>query len=119
MVIKVTETRDWTYVDDIIDGLLAMGIKEEAVGEAINLGSGNEHRVIDLANMVNEFAGNEAGIKYIERRDWDVKHRLLSSVEKAKRLLGYEPQMGFEDGLKKVHAWFSENWEDIERSGEF
>jgi nucleoside-diphosphate-sugar epimerase len=68
-----TETRDWTYVDDIIDGLLAMGTKEEAVGEAINLGSGKEHRVIDLANMVNRLVGNEAGIKYVERRDWDVK----------------------------------------------
>ncbi|MCK4734946.1 MAG: hypothetical protein KAT65_21010 [Methanophagales archaeon] len=96
-----------------------MGIKEEAVGEAINLGSGMEHRVIDLANMVNEFAGNEAGIRYAERRDWDVKHRLLSSVEKANRLLGYEPQTGFEDGLKKVHAWFTENWADIERGAEF
>ena len=114
-----TETRDWTYVDDIIDGLLAMGINEAAVGEAINLGSGIEHRVIDLANMVNEFAGNEAGIKYVERRDWDVKHRLLSSVEKAKRLLGYKPQTGFKDGLKKVHAWFVENWENIKGSAEF
>jgi UDP-glucose 4-epimerase len=113
VVIKVTETRDWTYVDDIIDGLLAMGIKEEAVEEAINLGSGNEHRVIYLANMVNEIAGNEAGIKYVERRDWDVKHRLLSSIAKAKRLLGYEPQTEFADGLKKVYGWFVENWENI------
>ena len=96
-----------------------MGIKEEAVGEAINLGSGMEHRVIDLANMVNELVSNEAGIKYVERRDWDVKHRLLSSVEKAKRLLGYEPQTRFVDGLKKVHEWFVENWENIEESAEF
>ncbi|KAF5430807.1 Nucleoside-diphosphate-sugar epimerase [Candidatus Methanophagaceae archaeon] len=113
------ETRDWTYVDDIIVGLLAMGIKEAAVGEAINLGSGKEHRVIDLANTVNELTGNEAGIKYIERRDWDVKHRLLSSIEKAKKLLGYEPQIGFEDGLKNVQAWFVENREEIKRSAEF
>ena len=74
-----TETRDWTYVDDIIDGLLAMGIKEAAVGEAINLGSGKEHRVIDMANMVNELANNEVEIRYVERRNWDVKTRLLSS----------------------------------------
>lgn len=40
-----TETRDW--VDDIINGLLAMGIKEEAAGEAINLGSGHDQRVIE------------------------------------------------------------------------
>jgi nucleoside-diphosphate-sugar epimerase len=63
--------------------------------------------------------GNEVGIKYTERRDWDVKHRLLSSIEKAKKLLGYEPQMGFEDGLKRVHAWFVENWENIEGNAEF
>ena len=125
-----TETRDWTYVDDIIDGLLAMGIKEEAVGEALNLGSGTEHRVIDMANMVNVLASQtlrkfnqkccaEAGIKYVERRDWDVKTRLLSSIEKAKRLLDYEPQMEFKDGLKKVYEWFTENWEDIDKNPEF
>ena len=114
-----TETRDWTYVDDIIDGLLAMGLKEEAVGEAINLGSGKEHRVIDMANMVNELVGNEAGIKYVERRDWDVKTRLLSSIEKARRLLDYEPQMEFEDGLKRVHEWFVEKWGDIDKNAEF
>ena len=44
----------------------------------------------------------------------DLKHRLLSSIDKAKRLLDYEPQIGFEDGLEKVHAWFIENWGDIE-----
>ena len=114
-----TETRDWTYVGDIIDGLLAMGIKEAAVGEAINLGSGEEHKVIELANKVNELASNQERIEYVERRDWDVKHRLLSSIEKAKRLLGYEPQKGFDEGLKKVHAWFVENWENIEKSAEF
>ena len=96
-----------------------MGIKEEAVGEAINLGSGEEHRVIALANRVNALTGNEAGIKYAERRDWDVKHQLLSSIAKAKRLLGYEPQTGFEDGLRKVHVWFTDNWADIERNAEF
>ncbi len=54
-----SETRDWTYVDDIVNGLMAMGIVEEAVGEAINLGSATETRVIDMANMVNGLTGNE------------------------------------------------------------
>ena len=114
-----TETRDWTYVDDIINGLLAMGIKEEAVGEAFNLGSGKEHKVIDMANMVNELTGNKAGVDYVERRDWDVKRRLLSSIEKAKRILGYQPQTKFESGLKKVHEWFGTNRQNIEESVEF
>lgn len=113
------ETRDWTYVDDIIDGLLAMGIREEVVGEAINLGSGKEHRVMDLATMINEMVGNEGGVRYEERRDWDVKHRLLSSIDKAKRLLNYRPRMEFRNGLKRVHGWFDENWKNIMKSAEF
>ena len=50
--------------------------------------------------------------------DWDVKTRLLSSIDKAKRLLGYEPQTEFEDGLKNVHGWFVGNWANIQMSAE-
>ena len=42
------ETRDWTFVEDIVNGLLSMGVVEEAVGEAINLGSGIDHKVGDM-----------------------------------------------------------------------
>jgi UDP-glucose 4-epimerase len=114
-----TETRDWTYVDDIISGLLAMGIKEEAIGEAFNLGSAKEHRVIDMAKMVNKLAGNKEEVVYTERRNWDVKCKLLSSVNKAKRLLDYEPRTKFEDGLVNVHKWFDSNWESINNCAEF
>jgi len=114
-----TETRDWTYVDDIISGLLAMGVKEEAIGEAFNLGSAKEHRVIDMANMVNKLAGNDAGIVFAERRNWDVKCRLLSSVEKAKKVLGYQPKMQFENGLNNVYQWFYKNRQNIHVCAEY
>jgi len=114
-----TETRDWTYVGDIVQGLLAMGIKEQAIGEAFNLGAGKEQRVIDMANRVNELTNNPAAISYAPRRDWDVKTRLLSCITKAEKKLGYKPKMKFEDGLKQVHVWFEENWATIEKSAEF
>jgi nucleoside-diphosphate-sugar epimerase len=114
-----SETRDWTYVEDIVDGLLAMGIKKEAIGEAINLGSGKDQRVIDMANKVNELAGNEKGIKFTPRRNWDAKTKLLSSIEKAERILDYKPKMKFEDGLENTYQWFVDNWENIENSAEF
>ena len=114
-----SETRDWTYVSDIVNGLLAMGIREEAIGEAINLGSGKETKVIDMAKMVNKFTKNTAGIRYVERRDWDVKTRLLSSIDKAKKLLEYKPQMSFEDGLSHVHNWLTTNWKNVQDSVEF
>ena len=114
-----TETRDWTYVDDIVSGLLAMGIEEKAVGEAFNLGSGMEHRVVDMANLVNQITGNKAGIKYVARRDWEVKTRLLSSIDKAKSILGYQPKKKFEDGVEEVYKWFTSNWDNIKKSAEF
>ena len=114
-----SETRDWTYVDDIVNGLLQMGIREEAVGEAINLGSGKDNKVIDMANRVNQLTGNSSGIKFTERRNWDAKTKLLSSIKKAESLLDYKPRVEFNEGLTKTHKWFLKNWENIEASVEF
>jgi nucleoside-diphosphate-sugar epimerase len=113
------ETRDFTFVEDIVDGTLRMGVIEEAVGEAINLASERETRVIDLANWINEMTGNRAGVVFKSRRDWDKAIRRRASIEKAKRILGYEPKMDIKTGLKKVHEWFKENWENIEKSTKF
>lgn len=113
------ETRDWTYVGDIVDGLISMGIVPAAIGEAINLGSGAETRVIDMATMINEITGNTKGVTYLNRRNWDVKTRLRSSIRKAESILGYHPTTNFEKGLQQVFYWFKETWDLIERSAEF
>ena len=72
-----------------------------------------------MAQWVNELTGNEGGIKFIERRNWDKKHRLLASIDKARRILKYEPKMEFKNGLREVHAWFKKNWENISKSADF
>ncbi len=114
-----SETRDWTYVGDIVNGLLAMGVKERAIGQAFNLGSGRENRVVDMANKVNEITGNKAGIEFVPRRDWDVKTRLCSSIDRAKDVLGFRPTIDLENGLTSVHSWFKDNWAEINKSAEF
>ena len=113
------ETRDFTYVGDIVEGLLAMAYYPKAIGEAFNLATGREIRISDLANWINEITGNSAGIDHIERRDWDKKNRLLASIDRAKRVLRYKPSMDFRNGLLKTHGWFETNWENIARSAEF
>ena len=113
------ETRDFTYVGDLVNGLVKMVTHDDAVGEAINLGAGREIQIIDLANWINELTGNEAGILYKERRDWDKKNRLLSCIDKASNILGYTPQTEFREGLEETHRWFVENWENIHASAEF
>jgi UDP-glucose 4-epimerase len=110
------ETRDFTYVGDIINGLLAMAYYKEAIGEAFNLATGREIRIGDLAEWINEITDNKSGVIYAERRDWDKKNRLLASIEKAKKILGYSPIMDFKEGLRKVNAWFIENWQNIQAS---
>ena len=114
-----TETRDWTYVEDIVQGLTRMGAYDTAVGESINLGSGEDHRVVDMANKINEICDNDAGIEFKERRDWDAKTKLLSSIDKAKKILKYNPVHTFDEGLESTHEWFVNNWDNIQKSAEF
>lgn len=113
------ETRDFTYVGDLVDGLLRAGYYDEALGEEFNLASGKETRIIDLANMINDIVGNKAGIKFIQRRKWDTKSRLLASIDKARKLTGYEPRTEFKEGLMETIKWFKDNWSKIEQSASF
>jgi len=113
------ETRDFTFVEDIVEGVLRAGVIPEAVGEAFNLASGKETKIICLANMVNRLAGNKGGVKFVEKRDWDKIVRRRASIEKARKTLGYEPKTEIKEGLEKTLNWFLENKENIEASATF
>lgn len=92
---------------------------ESAVGQEFNLASGKETRIIDLANMINEAIENKAGIRFVQRRKWDTKDRLLASIDRARELIGYNPSTSFEEGLKLTINWFKENWDKIEAAAKF
>jgi len=113
------ETRDFTYVIDIVDALLRAGYFEKAVGQEMNIASGTEVNILEMAGQVNELTGNKAGIVHAEHRVWDTKTRLLASIDRAKDLLGYQPAMGFDDGLKTTIEWFRAHWKEIQRDAEF
>jgi UDP-glucose 4-epimerase len=110
------ETRDFTYVSDIVDGLLRCGIMEAAVGQEINIATGKETTIGNLAQMINELAGNSAGIEYADRRKWDNKSRRLASIDRARQLLGFNPITPVSIGLQNTISWFRENWERINAS---
>lgn len=113
------ETRDFTFVEDIVDGVMRCGVIPEAIGDAFNLASETETQIIDLAKMINEMTGNKAGIKYIPQRDWDKITKRRASIEKAGRVLGYKPKTDVPTGLPRVLAWFEENRENIEKTARF
>ena len=112
-------TRDFTYVDDIVDALLRAGIKEEAIGQEINIASASETEIVEIANTVNELIGNKTGLFFTDRRKWDTKSRLLASVDRALDLLGYEPKTDFKTGLVNTIRWFEKNWDFIQKDAEF
>ncbi len=113
------ETRDFTYVGDVVQGLLAAGISEAAVGEAVNLASGREVSVATLATLVNGITDNSAGVTYVGRRSWDHITRRRASVEKAQRLLGYQPRTDFETGVRRTWEWFTTHWDRIAADARF
>lgn len=113
------ETRDFTYVADIVDGLTRAGILESAIGQEFNLASGAETSIRELAEMINTATGNIAGIQFAERRKWDTKSRLLASIDRASNLLGYEPNTSFEEGLANTIKWFEAHWEQIDAAASF
>jgi UDP-glucose 4-epimerase len=113
------ETRDFTYVDDIIAGTLLLGVVPEAVGNAFNLASETETKVKDIAAMVNEITGNDKGMEMVPRRDWDKIVRRRASIAKARKVLGYQPRTAMQDGMKKVYDWITENKSRIEVSARF
>lgn len=112
-------TRDFTYVTDIVDALLRAGFYEKAIGQEMNIASGREIEIIEMAEMVNKITGNTAGLVYTDRRKWDTKSRLLASIDRARDVLGYNPSMTFETGIGHLHEWFKANWDEIVRDAEF
>lgn len=113
------ETRDFTFVDDIVDGTLRLGVVPQAVGDAFNLASETETKVIDIANMVNEITRNPSGVTFKPRRDWDQITRRKASVEKARKAIGYSPKTKMKDGITEVHQWIKSNWDKIEECARF
>jgi UDP-glucose 4-epimerase len=113
------ETRDYTFVEDIVDGALRMGVVREAVGEAINLASETETRVIDLANWINEINGHRSEIVFRSKREWDQVMKRRASIEKAKKILGYAPKTDVKSGLKMTYDWIIDHRTEIEANVKF
>ncbi len=113
------ETRDFTYVLDLVQGLLKAGYYEDAVGENFNLAAGCEVSIVEMAKMVDKATGNNSPLQFQERRKWDTKPRLLASIDKAEKLIGYKPIINFEEGFSNNVEWFRQNWEKIIELADF
>ena len=103
--------RDYTYVDDIIDGIIKSIDyinKNNNVYEIINLGSSNPIKLNEMVEIIGKTLNKNPKIKKIEMQQGDVDGT-FADISKAKELLGYEPKIKFEDGIKKIIDWYKNN----------
>jgi len=102
-----TQTRDFTFVGDTAAGILAAGLSDTSVGQTINLGSGKEIQVRELANTIAQALGRpRAEIAHVEPRPGDVL-RLLAESSKARSLLQFQPTVSLHDGLTRLRDWYA------------
>lgn len=99
-----TQVRNWTYIDDIVCGTILAAEKIDD-GTAVNLGTMERVRVSDAVKMVLEYTGHRAEIKLLPDMPTGPLNRVADN-SLARRLLGWEPQVPFREGLKRTIDWY-------------
>jgi len=107
---NVESSRDFTYVTDTARGIILALIQKNAVGETINIGSGREVKIKDLVFLVAELLGKQVSIEVDSTRfrPCDVE-RLICDNTKAQKILGWQPKIPLEEGLKLTYEWMKKN----------
>ncbi len=106
------QTRDFTYVSDIVNGILLASECDELIGDVVNLASGKETSINQLAKIILRIFGRDDELQPIHTRPrpGDLR-RSVADISKANQLIGYKPQTSLESGLKKYVKWL------IQKSG--
>jgi UDP-glucose 4-epimerase len=99
------QTRDYTYVDDAVNATLLAAVTPRAEGEVFNVGSGCETSVRELARQIAEAAGAPYNVQLVDRRDIDNVQRRVMSIEKARRVLRWVPNVTLDVGLGLTAQW--------------
>jgi dTDP-glucose 4,6-dehydratase len=106
-----TATRDWLYVEDDAEAIQAVieADLDLVVGEVVNIATGVDVSVSEIADLVLELTGKPASLKeHVEERPGQV-HRHIGSTDKAERLLGWRAETSLEEGLRRTVAWYRDN----------
>ena len=104
--------RDFTYVEDTVEGFLRMGDSPGVEGQEINIGAGDCISIGDLAHKIMALAGRELPIVCDQERLRPEKSevmRLHADASRARQLLGWEPRVSLDEGLRLTIAWIREN----------
>lgn len=102
------QSRDFTYIDNVVDANLRAAESGEAIGQVINLGVGESVTINQLLAELQKIIGSNLSARYEETRAGDIRHS-LAAISRAKDLIGYHPLIGLAEGLKRTVTWYQEN----------
>jgi nucleoside-diphosphate-sugar epimerase len=108
------ETRDFIFVDDLVDGLVRAAGSPGASGLAVNLGTGIQTRVLDLAHAIIELCESRSGIRFAPRRAWDKSTHRQADISLARTAIGFQPSVQVREGIRRTVAWFRDNFDQID-----
>jgi UDP-glucose 4-epimerase len=103
------ETRDYTYIEDTLQALKLCMIRDEAIGQIFNTGTGQETSMNELLRCMKNALNMDIRVEYRPRRNWDHIVRRRSDITKISRMLGYETTVDLETGLRRTVDWFQQN----------
>lgn len=102
------QTRDFTYIDDVIDANLRLLNINGGYGEALNIGSGRRVTINYMINVLRRLLNSNIEPKYVEPIKGDARDT-LANIGKAKKIIGYKPKVSLEEGLRKFVEWYKKN----------
>jgi UDP-glucose 4-epimerase len=102
------QTRDFTYIDDVVEATLSAALSPQAIGSIFNVASGVETSILQLAEAIKKILGKEIVIEKIDRRDIDNIRRRVLNIERIHSKLRWQPKFSIEEGLRKTIKWFKE-----------
>jgi len=99
------QSRDFTYVANVVDAVLRACTASNAAGQAINVGIGASFTLNEVITILNRIFAKEVTPRYDSPRAGDVRHS-QADISRARQILGYDPAVGFEEGLRRTVAWY-------------
>lgn len=104
------QTRDFTYVDNVVDANLRAGTGEgsRVSGHVVNVGAGSRTSLLELVRLVESITGRRIEVRHAPDRPGDVRDS-QAGLDRARRVLGYEPRVSVREGLERLWSWYQDH----------
>lgn len=99
------QSRDFTYIDNVVQANLKACLAKDAAGKAFNVAVGERHTILELLKQLTAISGRDPKLTFVDSRPGDIPHS-LAEIGHAGQFLGYEPLVNFNEGLRRTFEWY-------------